>query len=319
MQKKRVIIDCDNTMGLPQWEIDDGLVLLYLLGRDDIEIVGITNTFGNGSLKNVEKYTKELLEEIGRTDIPRFSGEAFDGQNPGLILDIRAGDRYDDELSPMEFPSDAAKFLVEKVNEFPGEISILALGPAGNLYDAWKIDKNFYKNAKEIVLMGGYTKELMLGSRACRELNLSCNPAAALNMLQAECPVVVFNGHICLQAPFFIEDMKRIEMWPKKRLEIVQKWLDRFAGYFAEKCFFLWDLLPAAYISHPELFDLKPVTIAPTLKSMHYGMLQPVSSDSGDAITTIIMPDNILDQKKFMDILESGWRKEWDRESDNWE
>ena len=74
MKKQKVIIDCDNTMGLPGWEVDDGLVLLYLLGRDDIDLLGITNTFGNGSLKDVAKYTEEILSDIGRTDIPRFNG-----------------------------------------------------------------------------------------------------------------------------------------------------------------------------------------------------------------------------------------------------
>jgi len=53
-------------------------------------------------------------------------------------------------------------------------------------------------------------------------------------------------------------------------------------------------------------------------------MLQPVSAEEEklgnlDGVVTIIMPDNILDQKRFMDIMESGWRKEWERESHGWE
>lgn len=318
---KKVIIDCDNTMGLPGWEIDDGLVLLYLLGRSDIDIVGITNTFGNGSLKDVEHYTKFLLDELGRKDIPRFTGEPFNQQNPGLLLDIREGDRYKDEILPQEFPSDAARFLAEKVAEYPGEISILALGPVGNLYDAWRLDNDFYKNTKEIVLMGGYTEDLILNGRSCRELNLSCNPQAAFSMLYAECPVVVFNGHICLQAPFEAKDMKRIDMWPESRLKVVRDWLNQFSDYFEDGRFYLWDLLPAVYLSYPELFDLKPVEIAPTLESLHFGMLQPVNAGASgtDAeITSIIMPDNILDPEEFMNVLEEAWRREWVLESSAW-
>ena len=45
---ERVIFDCDNTMGQPYREVDDGLTLLYLLGRSDVELLGITTTFGNG-------------------------------------------------------------------------------------------------------------------------------------------------------------------------------------------------------------------------------------------------------------------------------
>ena len=323
MSKKRVIIDCDNTMGLPDWEVDDGLVLLYLLGRDDIDILGITNTFGNGSLRDVVHYTEQILKEIDRTDIPRFNGEAFSGQNPQLILEIRAGNRYENEVKPENFPSDAAKFLVEQVNKYPGEISILALGPAGNLYDAWKLDNDFYKKTKEIVLMGGYTEDLYIGEVNCRELNLSCNPEAAYSMLNAECPVVVFNGHICLQAPFVLKDIKRVAFWPEDRKKIIRDWLTKVSDYYTGDAFYLWDLLPAIYISYPELFDLKEVFISPTVKSLQSGMLQPVSADevntsNVNGVVTIIMPDNILDQEKFMDILESGWRKEWERESHGW-
>ena len=310
--KRKVIIDCDNTMGLPDWEIDDGLVLLYLLGREDIEIVGITNTFGNGSLQDVEFYTKQLLREIGREDIPRFSGEAFANQNPGLTLDIRAGDRYANEMDSFAFPSPAAQFLAEQVDAAPGEITILALGPVGNLHDAWKIDKDFYRKVREVVIMGGYTGELLLGNRPCRELNLSCNPQAAFGLFSADCPVVVFNGHICLQAPFLVEDMERITMWPDERLAVVRNWMNKFKAYFGEPGFYLWDLLPAVYVSYPELFDLHEVRIAPTVESLHYGMLNPV--DAGAEGVTVVMPDNILDRNRFMDILEAGWKCAWQAE-----
>jgi len=319
-QINKVLIDCDNTMGLPKWEIDDGLVIFYLLGRSDVDVLGITNTFGNGSLKDVEFYTKKLLEDIGRTDIPRFTGEPFMNQNPQLTLDIRkGGDRYKEELQPQIFPSEAASFLAETVDKNPGEVSVLALGPVGNLYDAWRIDSDFFKKAKEIVLMGGYTGDLYVGDVNCRELNLSCNPIAANRILRAECPVVVFNGHICLQVPFTANDMKRIDYWPEERLEVVKKWLAGFSGHFKgleTAAFYLWDLLPAVYISYPELFDLKSVTINPSEDSMVNGMLNP---GEAEGCVEIIMPDNILDHKKFMDVLEAGWRAAWELEQNNWE
>ena len=32
----------------------------------------------------------------------------------------------------------------------------------------------------------------------------------------------------------------------------------------------------------------------------------------------VIMPDNILNQKYMMDVLEEGWREEWKLEQTNW-
>ena len=43
----KVIFDCDNTMGQIGWELDDGLALFYILGSSDLELLGITATFGN--------------------------------------------------------------------------------------------------------------------------------------------------------------------------------------------------------------------------------------------------------------------------------
>ena len=315
---RRLIVDCDNTMGLPNWEVDDGLVLLYILGRKDLELLGITNTFGNGSLKDVVFYTQKLLSDIGREDIPRYTGEPFMNQNPLLTLDIREGGRYEGELAPQPFPSDAARFLVDSVNKYPGEISILALGPVGNLYDAWRIDPDFFKKTGEIVLMGGYTGDLYVGDVKCRELNLSCNPLAANRILRAECPVVVFNGHICLQAPFRADDFNRIDYWPEDRLRILREWLGTFSGHFKgldEPAFYLWDLLPAVYLSKPELFDLKTVSINPSEQSMLYGMLNP---EEGDESVEIIMPDNILDFEGFMEVLETAWRSSWELERVGW-
>lgn len=332
-EKRKVIIDCDNTMGLPRWEVDDGLVILYLLGREDVEILGITNTFGNGSLRDVVHYTELLLAEIGRKDIPRFTGEPYCGQNEQLTLDIRAGDRYDNELDRQPFPSEAAVFLAEQAALHPGEITVLALGPVGNLHDAARLDPGFYANLKEIVVMGGYTGRLLIGEVDCRELNLSCNPEAALSMLNAACEVTVFNGHICLQAPFTAQHMSLVEFWPESRVRIIKEWLEQFSEYFRTDCFYLWDLLPAVYVSHPELFDNTAVELAPTLESMKYGMLQPVDTtgrgeeadrnrdpDRSLAGTIVVnMPSNILDYGRFMEILAQGWIAEWQMESAGWQ
>ena len=63
----KVIIDCDNTFGVPGRPIDDGQTILYLLGRDDIEIVGITTTHGNSTIDDVYPATQWL--EIGRAHV----------------------------------------------------------------------------------------------------------------------------------------------------------------------------------------------------------------------------------------------------------
>ena len=45
MGKRKLVLVFDNTMGIPHCDVDDGLALLYLLGREEIEILGLVACF----------------------------------------------------------------------------------------------------------------------------------------------------------------------------------------------------------------------------------------------------------------------------------
>lgn len=305
----KVIIDCDNTMGKPYSEIDDGLALFYLLGRDDIDLLGITNCYANASLKDVEYWTDRFLRDIDRTDIPRFSGQPFSDQNDTEWFKRTWGHHFINERVARENPSQAAIFLTEQANKYNGQLRVLALGSMTNLLEAWELDHDFFKKLKDIVLMGGVEPGTMFRGRECLELNFACNPKAAYKVLsEAECDVVVMNAGTCLFAPFSVADMNRIAFWPERRKQIVREWLGVFEGTF-----YLWDLLPAVYLSYPDLFDGTQVEIVSTLTDLEKGLL--IRGNHGKKR---IMPDRILDIDRFMDTLVAAWRSAWEREREGW-
>lgn len=284
-----VIFDCDNTFGAPRSEIDDGLTLLYLLGRPDIELLGVTTTFGNGSIDKVYAATTTQRHSLSRDDIPIFKGAGTRGQAP----------------------TEAARFLAETAAAHPGQITVLATGPVGNLRAAAELDPNFYGNLRQIVMMGGYTHDLHLGWRNLRELNLSADPEAAFDVLNAPhnhgCRVTLMNAHICLQADFGWQDLRRTTFWDRATRRIVRNWLLLFGLYCGITKFYLWDLLPAVYISHPERFDANPITITATVTDLESGMLKPVDAPEGNAVN---MPTRILDPERFKGILFKAWKRQ---------
>jgi purine nucleosidase len=305
----KVIVDCDNTMGKPYSEIDDGLTLLYLLGREDIELQGITNCYANASLKDVEYWTNRFLHDIDRTDIPRFSGKPFHGQNETEWFKRTWGHHFINEKPTHSGPSDAAVFLVEQARKHKGELQLLALGSMTNLLEAWELDHSFFSNLAQIVLMGGVEPGTLVRGRPCLELNLACNPPAAHKVLHnGECKIVVMNAGTCLDAPFDHNDMERIRFWPERRKQMVREWLDVFEGTF-----YLWDLLPAVYLSYPDLFDTTKANIVSTAKDLEQGILM-----RGAGGTEIAMPQHIIDVKRLMDILGSGWQNAWEKENQGW-
>jgi purine nucleosidase len=116
---EKVILDCDNTMGLPFHEVDDGLALLYLLRIPEIDLLGVTTTFGNGSLKQVLHQTVNLLADLGSE------------------LDVYEGE--DRKRKGKETP--AARYLVEQAQKWGRDLTIIATGPMGNLAVASRLDQ----------------------------------------------------------------------------------------------------------------------------------------------------------------------------------
>jgi len=290
---EKVLCDCDNTMGVPGKPIDDGQTLLYLLGRPDIDVLGVTTTFGNGTIDQVYPATERLLRAAGRSDIPLWRGAGRRGQAP----------------------TEAARFLAETAAAHAGEITLLAIGPLGNLRAAAQLDPNFFHNLKQIVCMGGYLHPLEIpGWEDVGELNLASDPEAASIVINAPLrrgpesggPLTLMNAHVCLQAPFGLPELAPIERYGP---EVYRMWRDYLLSWGAgngASSEYLWDLLPAVYISAPKLFDANPVWIRSTVKDLETGTL--VIDNKGEG-ARVNMPTRILNVDRFYAILYEAWAR----------
>ena len=80
---QKIIFDCDNTVGIEGYPMDDVLAFLYLLGnRGRAQVLAFCCTFGNGTAQQVYESSRLLLEETGLSgEIPLYPG-AGQGENP---------------------------------------------------------------------------------------------------------------------------------------------------------------------------------------------------------------------------------------------
>ena len=219
--KRKVIIDQDAYGGVNLQPI------LLILQSKDVEVLGITVESGDGWQKESVAHTLRLLELIGRTEVPVVAGatyplinseeatkrwEALYGKVPykGAWMDHwpdyntmnRPHYHAADVVPPLEegepttkpAPEIAAEFLVHQVRRFPGEVTIVALGPFTNIALAAKLDESFAANAKELVFMGGALNpntgtvdefSLQFINRPRVEFNSWWDPEAAKIMLHA--------------------------------------------------------------------------------------------------------------------------------------
>ncbi len=284
MCTKLVIVDCDNTFGVPGRPVDDGQTLLYLMGRSDIRILGITTTFGNGNADTVYDATCWLVAHSVQPEIPVYKGSCQD-QNK---------------------PSEASKFLSKSAATYPGKVQILAIGSMRNLYQAQSDDHSFFSNLAGISIMGGYRYPLPYkGWNKIPEVNFSHDPEATLSVLSASCPVTIFDAHICFQAPFGLKELHRLYPIDRSQFHIIQDYLLSNIDSLYEPVDYLWDLLPAVYLSYPELFHSNHVHLASTVEDFKTGTLK-ISNTVGPEIN---VPDHITDIDLFYNVLYEAWEK----------
>src|SRR5216684_8194786 len=140
---EKVIIDTD--IGD---DIDDAFAVALALHSPELQILGITTTFGDTETR--AKLLDRFLAEVGRPEIPVAAGAPCP---PKSNLTQR---RYG-ESGHFAKPShpDAAAFLLDQIRRNPGQIILIAIGPLMNIGAAIDQDPATFRKLKSIILMGG--------------------------------------------------------------------------------------------------------------------------------------------------------------------
>ena len=286
MEKRKIplIFDCDNTMGVPGCDVDDGLTLLYLLGLPEVELLGITCSYGNNTQETVYQNTLRLLKDWGREDIPVFRG-----------ADSGADRR-----------SAAAEFLAQMSRRYEGELRVIATGAMTNLLGAEEMDNGFFSRVKEFSLMGGITEPLFVGGRPMAELNLSCDPEASLQVLRQGRRVQIATAQNSLRSYYPKEECLRSL---RERNSALGAYLERHISYWFDvyeeqwnlSGFVNWDVMAAVQLLHPEFITPVETEITPTEESLQKGMLY------GDGEGVAVLLPVIEAQEPYFRHIEQTW------------
>lgn len=285
---KYIVFDCDNTFGVKGCDVDDGLTLLYLLGCEDAELLGVTTTYGNNRIEVVYPNTVNMLKEIGRGDIICKKGGG------------KAG----------EYESEAVDFLVEMADKYPGELSVLATGSLTNLQGAYEKDHTFFEKVKEIVLMGGITRPLVFEKKQMNELNFSCDSKATHTVLTKGKNVSVITGNNCLKVLFTRAEYKerllnRTENIAAFIREKTDYWFDDNEEDYGIQGFYNWDVTAGVYLMYPELFEKKEYCMNISEEDLKTGFLREVSQEENCKLN---LP-GIGEEEPFKENIYNTWLK----------
>ncbi len=140
---EKIIIDTD--IGD---DVDDAFALAIAVKSPELQVLGVTTTFGDTEAR--AKIADRFLGEVGRGEIPVLAGKATATKNPMSQRKYGEGGHFAKSRH-----GDAVEFLLEQIRKYPGEITLVAIGPLMNVGAAIDRDEATFRKLKRVVLMGG--------------------------------------------------------------------------------------------------------------------------------------------------------------------
>jgi pyrimidine-specific ribonucleoside hydrolase len=183
----RVIIDTDPG-------VDDALALLLAMRSPELKIEAITPVAGNVPLDFTVPNALRMVEIAGRTDIPVAAGAKAPLVRRLVTASYVHGENGLDGVvfpEPKTVPvaESAAELIGKIVRKYPGEVTLLPIGPLTNVAAALLSDKALAPLVRGIVLMGGSLSGGNVTPAA--EFNIYVDPEAARIVFQSGIPITM--------------------------------------------------------------------------------------------------------------------------------
>ena len=248
--------------------VDDAMALYYALAHPAVDVVGITTTFGNVTVEQAAINALYLTAIAGK-NIPVTKGVKTPWCKPGEAppAHIHGADGLGNlpERVPTTNrldPRASAQFIVDTARAQPGEITLVAVGPLGNLSLALKLEPALPRLLREVILMGGAITEPGNVSPVA-EANILNDPHAADQVFTAGWKLTMVGLDVTHQVIMPVALFKRIaEKHKHLATDTLLHAVDFYANFYSNLyphvakihgCFG-HDVLAFIYLTHPEFF-----------------------------------------------------------------
>jgi len=203
----RVIIDTDPG-------VDDAFALLLAMRSPELKIEGITAVAGNVPLELTLPNALRMVEIAGRADIPVAAG----ARRPLLRRLVTAVYAHGDNgLAGAIFPEpklapvgeSAAEFIQKTIRKYPGEVTLITIGPLTNVATALNADPELAGMVPSLVMMGGSLSGGNITPAA--EFNIYVDPEAARIVFQSGIPVTMVGLDVTRRTSLTDEHARTLE------------------------------------------------------------------------------------------------------------
>jgi inosine-uridine nucleoside N-ribohydrolase len=203
----RVIIDTDPG-------VDDALALLLAMRSPELKIEAITPVAGNVPLELTLPNALRMVEIAGRADIPVAVGAKAPLMRRLVTAAYAHGENGlggavfpEPKIHPVNQP--AAELIRQIVMKFPGEVTLLTIGPLTNIATALNLDPELAGMVRAIVMMGGSLSGGNITPAA--EFNIYVDPEAARIVFQSGIPITMVGLDVTRKTSLTEEHQRQLQ------------------------------------------------------------------------------------------------------------
>ncbi len=236
---RKVIIDCD--MG-----IDDAVALCMTLFDSRLDVLAITATEGCVTAEQANNNLQAILAELDPGRYPRIGMANSADDAPAVNTRFLYGEdglgNSDFPVSRLQHHHPAEKMIIDCVRTYPGEVTLICLGPLTNIARAFQRDPGLPEMLDRIVMTGGSMTGVGNITPAA-EFNFYFDPVSARTVLRSRTTKTLIPLDISQRVCFGFD---LIDELPSEGTK---------AGYF------LRQLLPFAFRSFRQQLGMERITL----------------------------------------------------------
>lgn len=270
--KRKILIDCDPGH-------DDAIAILLAAGHPRIELVGITTVAGNAEVEKTTLNALKVCEIAGIRHVPVAKGAGRPLVRPReTAADIHGDSGLDGPVLPeptlTTVPEHAVDFIIRKLMESDGDITLVPVGPLTNIAMAMRREPAILPKIREIVLMGGGS----FGNwTPAAEFNIYVDAEAARIVFESGVPITMMGLDVTHQALATPEVIDRIASIGNPVARFVGELLVFFRQTYKDVFGFehppVHDVCSVAYCIDPDIFECKRLRVdVETKGEFAYGM-----------------------------------------------
>lgn len=313
---KKLILDLDTG-------IDDSMALAYAVGSPDFELIGVTGTYGNVYTEVGAQNALNILQVLGRQDIPVFCGakhslteDAFHrhevsarihGENGVGDIDLPVAVR------PIE-KKNAVDFLIGAITKYRQELVIVATGPLTNLALALQQAPLLKEIIGPVVIMGG-ALTVPGNVSPYAEANISKDPYAAKFLFESGLDITMVGLDVTQRSQLTKQDT---QTWREVKTMSGRVFADMVDYYIAQHphsggtASYLHDPSAVVCAAHPEWFTMLPMHM--TVVTEGEGAGRTIGDPNqlrtpGPNVKVCVQVDSEKVERRFMETLTALFQK----------